>query len=39
NDSEKQLIIQRLRDEFSELEKHAPELSTHPTSSNTELAT
>ncbi|CAG8488580.1 1918_t:CDS:2 [Scutellospora calospora] len=39
DDSEKQLIIQKLRDEFSELEEHVPELSTCPTLSNTEPAT
>ncbi|CAG8688187.1 8905_t:CDS:2, partial [Cetraspora pellucida] len=39
DDSEKQLIIQRLRNEFSELKEQASELSTCPTLSNTESAT
>ncbi|CAG8683012.1 31839_t:CDS:2, partial [Racocetra persica] len=36
NDSEKQLIIQKLCNKFSELEKQAPELSVCSTLSNTE---
>ncbi|CAG8530180.1 16992_t:CDS:1, partial [Dentiscutata heterogama] len=39
DDLEKQLIIQKLRNKFNELEEQVPELSTHPTLSNTEAAT
>ncbi|CAG8535646.1 5874_t:CDS:2 [Cetraspora pellucida] len=39
DDSEKQLIIQKLHDEFSKLKKQASELFTCPTLPNTELAT
>lgn len=36
DDSEKQLTIQRLHDEFSKLEEQTSELSIHPTPTNTE---